>query len=273
MTGTVNRGIDVIVVNYQTPLDLMEFLASFVQNPPIQDYMLHIVNVAPGRADHEVLRGWVTRDRVVTHVHSNNVGFARAVNDASREFTVAGNHVPLHDIIAIFNADVVLTPGALDLCAQALRESDWGALGPRQVDERNRFTSAGIFGTLSAPAHRGWQEVDKGQYVDVKPAVTVSGSAYFVKRAVWQELHQCPKYRAVAPSATGAFLPTPHYFEETYCSYHAQTHGYPVMYYGLVKIIHKWHRASSMGEYAEKCFPISQKIFREACDAHGIDHD
>jgi hypothetical protein len=101
----------------------------------------------------------------------------------------------------------------------------------------------------------------------------VSGSAYFIKRKVWDFLTECPTYREVAPKARGAFLPTSHYFEETFCSYHAQAHGWKVMYYGPVVIRHEWHQASPVGGWAERQFPVSQKYFREACGRHGIPCD
>lgn len=264
------EGIDCIVVNYQTPLDLMEFLASFEQFRPEQAHQLHVCNVAPLTADNETLHNaWVSTEYICPHSWERNVGYARAVNHAAQCHAGPGLQF---DIIAIFNADVLVTESALDICADQLRDSDWGALGPRQVDLRGRITSAGIFGTFEAPAHRGWQKPDR-DFNDVLPAVTVSGSAYFIKRSVWEELTWCPQYRQAAPDAEGAFLPTPHYYEETYCSYHAQAHGYPVMYYGPVRMIHKWHKASTVGGWAERQFPISQDIFRRACDIHGIPHD
>jgi GT2 family glycosyltransferase len=255
--------IDIVVVNYHSPADLNEFVESLERFPVRADASLTIVDVdvdpylrffewggKPGRTIG--LRG--------------NVGYARACN--------YGAAIGARDHIALFNADVVLTKGAIDLCHDALQnQPDWAILGPCQVDNGNRIRHAGIFGTLDAPVHRGWNENNHGQYNDVRDAVTVSGSAYFVRRSVWDELTGCSLYRDVAPEAQGAFLPTSHYFEETWCSYHAQTHGHRVVYYGYVTIVHKWHRASPVGGWAEQQMPISRSYFREACDHHGILHD
>jgi GT2 family glycosyltransferase len=202
-----------------------------------------------------------------THLtFEDNVGYARACNAAAAKSS--------SDHLALFNADCKVTLGALEDCCQALDDHpDWGVVGPRQIDDYGRLTHAGIFGMPTKPQHRAWLHPDSPLYADVQEAVTVSGAAYFVRRSVWDELTDCPIYRSVAPDAEGAFLPTPHFFEETWCSYHARTHGYKVFYLGTVMLIHRWHKASPVGGWAEQQFPVSQQIFRRACDAHGIEHD
>jgi hypothetical protein len=107
----------------------------------------------------------------------------------------------------------------------------------------------------------------------VVEAVTVSGSAFFVKRSVWRELTYCPLFTDVVPDAVGAMLPTPHYYEETWVSWHAWGHGYKVVYYGPVVVGHKWHRASPIGGFADQVMAVSREMFRAACDHHGLSHD
>ncbi len=75
------------------------------------------------------------------------------------------------------------------------------------------------------------------------------------------------------PDATGAFLPTPHYYEETWCSYFARHLGYNVVYDGSVSIGHSWHKSSAVGGEADSKFKESQSIFRKACDYMGIERD
>lgn len=261
------NGIDVVVVNYRTPGDLKEFCDSY-QEYKMKDSRLFICNVDPLFEDEHVANdAFMSPGPVTVENTSQNIGYARATNLMASYGT--------GDTIAIFNADTVLTRDLLHTCTAALHcESDYGIVGPRQYDERGRITSAGIFGTLVSPKHRGWMEHDTGQYNDWSDqCVTVSGSAYFIKRHVWQELTDCPLYQRVAPDALGAFLPTEHYYEETWCSYHAQFHGYKVVYFGAVGMMHKWHRASTLGGVAERHMPKSQEYFRHACDEHGIPHD
>lgn len=253
-------GLDVVVVNYQTPRDLNLFAESLYDNLPDLPVTLFFVSNSPKKEDLEVVEKWMDRPEIEAHhiVNHDNVGYGKAFNQAfaqgDRRVTVA------------FNADVILEPGALDRCYDALMgNKDWAVLGPRQVDLTGKLTHGGIFGTLAAPQHRGWKKYDKAEYGDIREAVTVSGSAYFLKRDVGEMLIAC--------SGFGPFLETPHYFEETTCSYHCQAHGYKVFYYGPVKIIHKWMGATKDNAWATQKFRESQKMFRAFCDDHGIPHD
>lgn len=260
-------GLDVIVVNYRTPEDLEGFLASLDRFPPKVPFTVTVVDVDPKNTlvAPFVLDQWsfVSASTICTEI---NVGYARAVNQAASRGR--------SEVLAIFNADVELTAHALQDCYDALRShSEWGVLGPLQTNGEGKITHAGIFGTNKQPKHRDWQRRVQPEHRDVQSAVTVSGSAYFIKRTVWDELHCCLYYKNKYPEAEGAFLPTQHYYEETWCSYHARDHGYEVVYYGPVEIIHKWHQASPVGGEADKQMPISRKMFREMCYYHNIECD
>lgn len=267
--------IELVVTNYHTPHDLARFCRSLFLQPPKVDWQLSIVNCAAAQADVDMTvaigkefvdAGYGTQIR--WHNSSTNLGYARACNLA------ASRAVGPYDYLGFFNADVALTPGAIDGCVAAFDANpSWGVLGPRQVDDVGRITHAGIFGTPEKPKHRGWRVPDRPEYADVREAVTVSGAAYFVRRTAWDALTGCAIYRKSAPGALGAFLPTPHYFEETFLSYHAWSHDWKVMYYGPVTVIHTWHKASPLGGWADEQYPISQALFRAACDDHEIAHD
>lgn len=269
----MNPGLDLCVVSYKTPGYLDHFLRSVEDNPAErQSVYLRLNDYTP--EDQEV----VSRNHdVLDHVEFGaNIGYSLAVN---RLASYGDN-----DIIGIFNADVVVGPGVLQSCCEALRANpSWGILGPRSVDSSGRITHAGVFGSPSKPQHRGWKSRDSSKYLDVKSAVTVSGSAYFVKRSVWEELALCPIYQEACAviyeepersCPSGAFLPTDHYYEETFCSYHARSHGYDVVYYGPECVIHEWHKSSKVGDPAtDGKMDKSRGEFRIACDLHGIDHD
>lgn len=254
-----------MVVNYRTSADVRAFIDSWDAYRPVVDAELLVVDVAPldRSAVHDAQRSGVGYESV-----PENIGYARACN--------LGASLGTRSVVALFNADVELRPGALQDCYEALTShDDWGVLGPRQVDGTGRLTAAGIVGSGAAPQHRGWMQPDVGQFQDVVDDVpTVSGAAYFCKRSVWDELTNCPIYQRSAPAAAGAFLPTKHYYEETYCSYHARIHGHKVVYFGPVTVVHQWHRASPVGGTAdEQVMPESKRVFQEACDLHGIEHD
>jgi GT2 family glycosyltransferase len=263
----MREGLDVVVVNYRTPGDLGGFLDSFTRHSGHVATSLTIANVAPLPGDEKLAHFFAERHDADIVTFTENVGYARACNHAA---TLGDRKV-----LAFFNADVRLTAGALDECYGALMaRPDWGVLGPRQIDDHGRYTHAGIFGTQAQPSMRGWHKRVSGAYEDIRDdAVSVSGAAYFVPRKVWADLTGCEVYREIAPDAEGAFLPTPHYYEETWCSYHAQAHGLKCVYFGTVTIVHRWHQASPVGGRAERLMPQSRAMFRAACDRHGIPHD
>lgn len=253
----MRNGIDLVVVNYRTPYDLEAFLWSLVTNRPTLPWSLTIVNVDPLVADEEAAREFPLPYNYWEF--SNNVGYARAVNH--------GAYFGDRETLAIFNADTRLLGSVATDCHYALQShSDWGIVGPRQIDNAGKITHGGF-----CPNERGFHQPDSGQFTDIRDdALTVSGSAYFIKRNVWNTLTECPLYSNSYPEATGAFLPTQHYFEETWCSYHARAHGYKVVYYGASTMIHQWHKASARGGSADKNLPASKLMFKEACLSHGI---
>jgi len=263
---------DVCVVSYRTPTELDNFLRSYSEFAPGDARLLVRLNDPVGEENYVVAK-W---DHMIDVLDTGeNIGYARAVN----RLVALGSS----ETVAIFNADIVLTADAIQNCQDALMaEDNWAVLGPKQIDDSGRITHAGIFGTNQAPAHRGWKEMGYSKYQDVKEAVTVSGSAYFIKRSVWNELSNCVNYKEYlehsgfkkVPDEVGAFLPTKHYYEETFCSYHAREHGYNVVYYGPVSVTHLWHRSSRVGDpSSDGQMKASQAIFRAACDLHGISRD
>lgn len=255
-------GLDVVVTNYQTWGDLEEFLESFERVRREIPCRLNIANVAPRLHDKTVVDAFRQNTSALVRPidFDENVGYARACN---------GSSFGMHDALAFFNADTVLKPGVLKGCYDFLfSDPDLGIVGPKQVDQHGRITAGGIF----AEGDRSFYKPDRGQCDDVRTdALSVAGSAYFIKRACWEELTDCAVFQAQAPGALGAFLPTRHYYEETWCSLHARDHGWGVGYLGSVSMIHKWHQASPLGGWAEQQAADSRRYFQAACEAHAID--
>lgn len=263
-------GVDLIVCNYRTPSELHGFLCSYIQYTPRVPHSLHVVNVDPTTEDIDIARGAGVLCAYTEH--PTNVGHAVASNEAASR----GDR----EVIGLLNADTRLMRGTIEECyRQLLANPDWGVVGPRQVDESGAITHAGVFGSQLNPTFDGrWHAKDVGQYNEIRTdCVNVSGSAYFMRREVWNELTDCPLYRDVVTSRglepTGALLPTKHYYDETYTSYHAIGHGYKVVYLGTVCMVHNWHKSSKIGGYAEMTLNESREFFREACDVHGLDHE
>lgn len=259
------------VVNYKTAGDLGGFLGSWLDHAPSWAG-LTVVNVCPNPADETVACDGMARiaatGRAVDYrCYEENVGYARGCNEAVADHPA--------DVYALFNADTRILPGVIEqLHDQLLANDDWGVIGPRQVDDQGRITHGGILGTNTNPVQRGWHRPDSPEFHDIRTdAVSVSGSAYFVKHQCWMDAWTA--LREVIPDAEGALAPVLLYYEETTCSYLVRSLGWKVVYYGPVKMIHRWHKAISTlrtGE-SQRIFNESRDLFRKVLDAHGIDHD
>lgn len=275
----VTEGIDLVVVNYHTPNDLYRFVESLKEASIERPWTLTVVDVESNHdLDPEIL-GQLHDGEGLDHFMGarllevdDNCGYARACN-------LAASQIPTPcPVIAFFNADVRTLPGAIESCMDLIWSGMADITGPRQVDSRGRVTHAGIFGTPERPQHRDFMGRDSQNYTDVRDAYSVSGSAYFCRRALWDEMTPEPGYvefcvKEFGEPALGAFLPTPHYYEETWLSRLAVHFGYRVVYNGEALMIHEWHQASPKGGWADQQMPISRNIFRKACDHFGITHD
>lgn len=266
--------IDLCVVNYNTKNLLERFLESLHQDlhriP--KKWNLWIADNGSSDGSIEWLLDSGFKYKINAAVKNENIGYSAACNHLAS----LGNS----PIICLLNSDVWLTSEDIFRVNRIFEENEnIHILGPKQRDEEGRITHAGIIGTNTSPAHRGWRQFDPEDtlYRDRIDCVTISGSAYFIRREVWNDLTNNQKYRELYPDAMGAFLPTPHYYEETWCSYFARHLGYNVVYDGTVSIGHSWHAASPRpGEgisEADKMFPVSREIFRNACDHFGIERD
>lgn len=260
--------IDLCVVNYNTR-PLLQRLLNTVHSDYVDNvWNLHLAD--NGSSDDSVQ--WMDKMSssysLKSYVKNDNIGYSAACN----QLATMGNG----DIVGLLNADVWFTTQDMQKI-QEIFDADAGVdiFGPKQRDENGLITHAGIVGTNTAPKMRGWREKDPTDelYKDRVDCVTVSGSAYFVRRTTWDAMTNNPLYRQIVPDAIGAFLPTPHYYEETWCSYFARHLGYNIVYDGSVSIGHSWHKSSPVGGEADRKFSISQKLFRDACDHMGIERD
>lgn len=200
--------VDLVVVSWKSPMDLRGFLNAYFDAHISVSHKLWVVVNESDDEDIEVLSQYPSVSVTLNH---ENEGYARAVNQAVK--------LGRSEVVAIFNADTRILSGVVEACYEQLTtHKDWAVVGPRQVDDEGKLTYAGVAGTQSAPQLRFWMQRDRGQADGIlEDCPTVLGAAYFIKRSVWNELAQCPDYLKAAPDAEGAFLPTPHYYEETYC--------------------------------------------------------
>jgi glycosyltransferase involved in cell wall biosynthesis len=274
--------IDLCVVSYNTKEKLQRLIETLASDYDSNIFNLYIFdnNSTDGTKEYinDSIRNLGWQGSVID---SNfNYGYAYACNFLASESR--------SDVIGLLNADVWLRSRDVARIEERMIELNTDILGPKQRDEDGNITHAGIFGSNTEPQHRAWKvsDPDDTLFRDSLNAVTVSGSAYFVNRLTWENLGNDDEYLALlqhlveknciptwSSSIRGAFLPTPHYYEETWCSYFARHRGYNIMYDGEVSIGHSWHASSEIGGEPDSKFKISQAIFRESCDFMGIEHD
>lgn len=264
--------VDLCVVNFNTYNKLVRLCAELATDDSDPD--LYTLLVADnGSIDNSVqMLEASTPQNISKVVFNDNIGYASACNQLA-----AMGSAP---IVGLLNSDVWLNTKKLRHIISAFEEyPEIAILGPKQLDERNHITHAGIEGDETTARPRGWKIADPKdrKFKELKEMVSVSGSAYFVRREIWDELTNCPIYQEVPVVKQnphkGAFLPTPHYYEETFCSYHARAHGYKVFYDGRVSIGHSWHASHAQGSKYDRMMTISKKLFQAACDSHGIPHN
>ena len=253
-----------IVINYRTENLLNNFIESYMKYVDSPDRTLVVGDVASNNMSSTInlpdgvgFYGWV-----------DNIGYAKAVNQITDMYK---DHK--YKNIAIFNADTMFVNSeCVDSCLSLLNSDDKIAIvGPLQYDSYGRVTHAGIIGTNSKPIHRSWHSKNLSDLSYVSESISVSGSAFFIKRSIWDELANDKQYKEIDPDSRGAFLNTDLYYEETWCCYFARHKGYKVMYNGEASMIHEWD-SSPNSELTSK-IKESREMFRKACDHIGIEHE
>jgi GT2 family glycosyltransferase len=254
--------IDLIMVNYKT-YDLMDnFIKSYEKFTPQSNPRLIIID---NETNSEKLYKVDTSSATV-FPFKENLGYAKACN--------FGASLSDSDYIAFLNSDTeFINDDCVDKCVEYMDNNpDVAVVGPMQYASDGKITHGGILGSNEKPQHRGWGSKNKQEYRDIQEAVTVSGSAYFTRRKVWEEMMQCNIYKEMFPDSVGAWPPFKHFFEETLYSYHVTAHDYKCVYLGTAEMIHEWHKSSPLGSQDDN-FKNGQKSFREFCERHGILHD
>lgn len=259
---------DLVAVAYEAPMETQAFLRS-LHHVEVPFTFTVIDNNTPSGMTQKIIESEIEAvqglDRCLEAtmlLNPENLGYAKACNVGAEH----GNA----PYIGLLNCDVQMRPGVLARLATEMdAQQDIGVIGPRTKGSNGKLTHAGIVPGPKGFQHRYWQKPDSGQGLEQMDVPTVSGATYFVRRSMWEELTNCDEYREVAPHARGAFLPTQHYFEETFCSLHAKAHDWRVVYEGSATMIHEWNR--SLGSGAARYWNESREYFLKACAAHGIE--
>lgn len=261
--------VDLLVVNYNTPHLLERMLDVLHSDYEPGVWKLYLAD--NGSTDNSV--EWIINNAEryqIEEVRFNqNIGYAGAINDLA--------YRSKSEILCALNSDVWFTTEHVKQAAHSMATlPNVGVLGVKQMDEESRIRHGGIFWDgVTNPAHRAWARYDPEDRLckDAQRCWTVSGSIYYVDRSVWNRIATHPKYRELYPNVKGAFLPTPHYFEETFCSQMAHHLGYDVWYDGRIETAgHTWHASNAVGDNNGH-FAHSRQLYIDACNYIGIPHE
>jgi GT2 family glycosyltransferase len=261
--------VDLAVVNYNT-LDKLKRLLDTLHSD-LSDEKIWKLYIADNDSQ-DGSREWLKKNRDNYNIESvffnPNVGYSEAINNIS---TVCDS-----DIFCAVNADTWFDTAHVYAAQQTFDDPTQGIMGPKQLDERGAIRHAGIFWDReSDPIHRGWSHPDPEDklFKTRNQCWTVSGSIYYVRRTVWDEMTYHPHYRHLFPRVTGAMLPTFMYFEETWTSIFADHLGWKVYYDGTIPTAgHSWHASNSPGDNTGH-FHESRRLYRMTADRLGVHHE
>lgn len=270
--------IDLLVVNHNTQVKLQRFLETLRSDMDdyTVDWKLYVADNGSNDDSAFFLHSNLSSYPIYRLYINDNIGYARAINKMAQNSDSR--------YLMALNADVWLTTkDVADLVKFMDNNPDVGICGPKQRDEGGRIRHAGIFGPHSIPTQRDFGKLDPNDNMhrEVEECLTVSGSAFLVRRSVWEKLAECEVFQDfhrdfLREEAQGAMPNLPHFFEETLVSYHLSAHPEwgKVVYNGEVSIGHSWHASSKKGSrYVRDGFRTGRKAFRHFCDMHNIPHD
>lgn len=250
-----DRDVVACVVNWSTPDELVTLVETAEECEPGLRWSI-FQNSHPKliEANDAVIRSLhrMYPDTVISHVADDNYGHGYGINKAAEAARFMWNP----QYLFLLNPDCRFAEPVVDTLVDALEEDPKRfAVGPRQVDSRNRLTAAGIVGTMEAPQHRFWREPDRGQAGDRVQVPMIAGSAMMVEAEGFYRL--------------GGMMEGHHYYSDTWLCFHANTHGREIWYIGDVWMFHEWHTSSPVGyEGTDGKFSEDRERFRDLCKAH-----
>lgn len=264
--------IDLLVCNYNTKDKIERLLTTLHADFEPGVWKLYIADNGSTDTSADWLRANQDYFDIEQIFYNENIGYSAAINQMAK--------VSNSEILCAVNADTWFSTSQIKQVQNTFDENpEQSVMGPKQMDENCIIRHGGIVGSNTNLTQRGWGEEDPAdeKYKYRQEVPTVSGSIYFIKRSVWEEMATCPVYVNEIlehPSDFQGFLPTFHFYEETFFSYHCRAHGHKIFYDGNITMGHSW--AASTGgpkPILREYFLKSQKIFRQACQTHGIEHD
>lgn len=262
---------DLLVVLYQAPAETQAFLDSLLDLAPSPRFQLYVLDNSPDDEAWNVLADHAGALReagipVRADRDPSNPGFPRGISRAAAWGDA--------EFIGVLNPDVrFLEPDTLGKIAGMFdAEPDVAIQGPRQCDSAGRLVHSGWAWTPDG-AGQGHRHdlLGPGEYRDVIDTEMITGSALFCHRDVWDELAECPGYRAACPEAEGPLGDYQHFMDDSTLCAHAFEHGHRIVYRGDLDMIHESGRsASADSDYIRNAWATARPEFDRVMGRMGI---
>lgn len=258
--------MDLLVVNYNTQTKLKRLLDTLTSDFEEGVWRLYIADNGSTDRSAEWLRSESAYYPIEQVFYNENIGYAGAINQIAAATD--------NEVLAAINADTWFTTNHVKQAYQTFVDNPrQGVMGPKQMDESNKVRHGGIFGQGINLEHRGWGKLDPYDelYKTRDLAPTVSGSLYYIRRVVWDDIVDHPAHKETFGNA-GAFGTFPHYWEETLFSFVTRHLGYEVWYDGEVETAgHSWAASLSIKDpWLRETFLEGKNLFMQACKNYGI---
>lgn len=225
MPGTNWPLIHIIIVNYKGWKDTLECLET-IRRLDYPRYEIVIVDNASPDGSFEHLRS--ARPDVTLLQAGANLGFAGGNNVGIRYALEHGA-----DFLWLLNNDTYVAPDALTELLRAFTRPSVGITSSKMyyASEPRKlwFAGAGIHWPWGIAYHLGQDEMDEGQYDQVREIEAANGASMLVARGVFERIGLFDE---------GYFL----YFEETDLCFRARKAGFTILFAPRSRI---WHKVSS----------------------------
>jgi GT2 family glycosyltransferase len=170
----------------------------------------------------------------VVHQLARNRGFAAANNQ--------GFHLASGEVLLLLNPDTEVFPDMVDELVNALREPNAAVAGCKiyYPDRKTIQHAGGYIRDNGLTMHYGADELDEGQYDEMKDTAYVTGAALAVTRDVFIRVGMLDE---------GYF---PAYFEETDLCLRVRRLGYRVVYAPGARLVH--YESTTTGKFTRRYY-------------------
>ena len=236
----IGSGYSIVIISYNAKEYLQKLLSSLTIISPQKVIIID-------NASTDGTQEWLANIQDITVIlNKTNVGYAAGCNQGAKLCN--------SEIIGFLNMDTEFVEDIEPMIECLSFRDDVSVIGPKQVNENNEIVAAPSIGFTGA--YEFWKEKDEGQADFIKESDYISGSAFFTKKKIWEEL--------------GGFLETPLYCEDSFFCWHATTKGYKSVYYGLVKMKHYWRKSPITAQERAIKRKIAGEMVKQECKKRGI---